>query len=148
MSGSLAHSPADIIRNLLVGLGQGTTPSASGAWPVYAAREPSSPDSVITVFDTAWVPEGRFHMGGQKQVHYGIQVRVRDANPVDGFTKIQAIAISVDETAYQNTVSIGAATYLVNAVSTTGGVLALGKDSSTKRNIFTFDAVVDLRQTV
>lgn len=149
MSGSLTHSPADIIRNLLVNLGLGTTPSAAGSWPVYAEREPDAPDSVITVYNTAGRKDGRVQVGGEVQEHHGFQVRIRAANPVTGYTKAQAIAIALDETVYQDTVTISAATYLVHAVSRVGSVLALGKETPTsKRNLFTINAVAALRQTV
>jgi len=152
MSGNLVHAPSDIVRNLMVDLSLGTTPSTSGSWPIYATREPNSPDSVITVFDTQGMVEGRFHVDGQVQEHYGIQIRVRDANPVDGYTKAQTIAVTLDQTAYQNTVTISSTTYTVHSVSRTGSVLALGKEVSgitgisTNRNIFTLNVVVDMRQ--
>jgi len=148
MSGALNHSPADIVRYLLIDLSQGTLPSDSDSWPIHVAREPDTPDSVITVFDTSGRLDGRAQVSGEMLEHYGIQVRVRDTNPVEGFAKAQDIAIALDQTAYQDTITINSDTYLVHAVSRTGGILGLGKETPTsKRNLFTINAVVELRQT-
>jgi hypothetical protein len=148
MSGALDHSPADVVRRLLIDMSLGTLPSSSGSWPVFATMEPTTPDNAITVYDTTSTKDGRLQVSGQMQEHYGIQIRIRSANPVDGYVKASAIAVAVDETAYQNSVSISSSVYLVHALSRTGGVLALGKEvPDSKRNIFTINVLVDLRKT-
>ena len=106
MSGSLVHSPADIIRTLLVDLGLGTLPEDSGSWPIYLANTPDSPDSTITVTDTASRKTGRTQFDGQIQEHHGFQVAIRDANHKDGYEKADAIKVALDETIQLDTVSI------------------------------------------
>lgn len=154
MSGSLAHSPADVIRHLLIGLGLGTNPADGEAWPVYVSSEPDRPDSVITTYDTSGRLNGRTQVDGEVQEHHGIQIRVRDANPAAGFKKANEIAIALDETVYLDTVAIedvvgtGVSRYLVWNVSRVSGIFSLGKDVETsKRNLFTINAVVSLRRT-
>ena len=153
MSGALAHSPADVVRNLLVDLGLGTTPSDAGSWPVYAAQEPNTPDSVITIYDTAGRKNGRTQVDGEVQEHHGIQIRVRDANHQDGYAKARAIAVALDEqvaaqgVVVDDIVGTGQTTYVVWNVSRTTDVLSLGKETPTsKRNLFTINAVAALRQ--
>ena len=151
MSGTLAHSPADVIRKLLVNLALGSDANAvpAEAWPVFASGEPASPDSVITVYDTAGKNDGRAMATGERSEHYGIQVRVRSAAHTAGYAKAQAIAIAFDETVTQNAVTIGSTTYLVHAVSRRGPVLNIGKETPTsKRSLFTLNALVSLRQYV
>lgn len=154
MSGNLTHSPAQIIRDLLVTLGLGTLPSDSGSWPIYVSNIPDSPDSIITITDTVGTNDGRTHVDGQANEHPGIQIAVRDANHQDGWEKIRAIRVSISETVQRNTVSItdnvgtGTSTYTVYAITKIGGIIALGKDIPTsKRNLFTLNATVALRQT-
>ena len=48
MSGPLIHSAADIIRYLLIAMGQGTLPTDALLWPIYQARIPETPDNCIT----------------------------------------------------------------------------------------------------
>ena len=148
MSGSLVHSPADVIRYLLVSLGLGTQPSARGSWPIYVANEPDSPDSVITVQGTSGRQGGRLQVNGEIQEHQGIQIRVRDANHEDGYAKADTIKEVIDKSIRLNEVTIGSSVYLVWSVSRVGGIIELGKDvPDSKRDLFTLNAVVSLRQT-
>lgn len=153
MSGNLFHSPADIIRTLLIDLGMATAPSAGGDWPAYVAQEPDTPDSVITVYDTAGTTGGRLQTSGETVEQHGFQVRVRDANHFEGYEKARAIAVALDESVANAVVSVGddvgtgSDTYIVYAVTRKGGIISLGKESpASKRSIFTINAVVALRQ--
>ena len=148
MSGSLDHSPADVVRQLLIDLGLGTNPDDSGAWPIYCSQTPSTPDSAITVYDTEGRQGGRVMTDGERQEHSGIQIAIRDANHVNGFAKSKLLAIALDKTVSQNSVVISEATYLVHSISRTGDVIVAGKNVPTdKRNLFTINAVVSLRQS-
>jgi hypothetical protein len=153
MSGTLAHSPADVVRALLIDLGLGTAPADADAWPIYVGQEPDSPDKVITVYDTSGVLQGRFMIDGEIQENHGFQVRVRASNHYDGYEKARAIAVALDESVSLETVSVGDdvgtgdETYTVYAISRKGGVISLGKDTPrTKLNLFTINAVASLRQ--
>lgn len=152
MSGALTHSPADIVRNLLIELSQGTAPADSDSWPIYVGQEPDSPDSVITITDSTNILQGRF-MFGEVQEKHGFQVRVRDPEHYGGYEKSQAIAIALDSMASNTVVAVGddagtgSQLYTVYAVSRKGGVIALGKDvPRTKMYLFTINAVVTVRQ--
>ena len=154
MSGSLNHSPAHVIRNLLVTLGLGTDPDDDGNWPMFVSQEPNAPDSVITVIDTSSRLQGRLQKTGETQEHYGFLLQVRDANHKDGFAKANDLVVALDESNKRNDVTIedvsgtGSSTYRVDAVTRKTGVIDLGKDVATsKRNLFTINAVVSLQQT-
>lgn len=148
MSGSLVHSPADIVRRALVTLGLGTLPTASGSWPIAVSQEPDTPDEAITLYDTSGRIDGRTHVDGEIQEFPGLQVRVRSANPVTGYTKAQAIAVALDQSIRLTNVTIGANVYKIYAITRTGTVNAIGKEIETsKRNLFTINAVASIRQT-
>lgn len=148
MSGSLTDSPADIIRTLLINKGLGTALADDDDWPIFADGEPDTPDSVITVYNTVGRQGGRVMPGGERQEHHGVQVRVRDPDSQGGYAKARAIAVAFDESVRLNSVTIGASVYLVHSVSRVGDVFALGKETPTsKRNLFTINAIVALRQT-
>lgn len=146
MPGALAHSPADIVRKLLIVLELGSEQASGEPWPVFAAGEPDKPDSAITVYDTTGVKQGRI-MQGETQERHGVQVRIRAANHTGGYGKARAIAVALDEDVYQETVTIGNARYLVHSISRTSDVLALGKESpNSKRSLFTVNGTVMVRQ--
>ncbi len=152
MSGSLEHSPEDIIRNLIIDLGHGTAPSAGGSWPVKVAQEPNEPDSVITVYGTAGVLQGKFQIDGEVQEHYGIQIRVRDARHYSGYGKANDIAVGLDAVLNQvvevgtDAGTGGSTNYTVYAVSRRSGPLAIGTEPESKRRIFTINVVCAIRQ--
>lgn len=145
MSGTLNHQPASIIRTLLVTLGLGTEPSASGSWPIFDTSEPDTPDDVITMYDTAGRKQGRVMSNGELQETHGIQIRVRAANSVTGYAKARALAVAIDQSVLRATVTMGASEYLVQAISRTGDVLILGKESPTsRRSVYTINAFVTM----
>lgn len=142
-----AYSPADVVRWLLVALGQGTDPSAQGSWPVFATNEPPSPDEVITVYDTSPQEDGRNQVDGVAQTHHGIQVRVRAKDHNRGYARAHALKACLDQSVLNNTVHVGGITYTVYAVSG-ASLLYLGKDTPvSKRSLFTINAYVSLRAT-
>lgn len=145
MSGSLTHSPAEIIRQLLVDLALGTD---DGTWPVKFATEPNSPDNVITVYNTAGRSDGRVQNGGERQEHHGFQVRIRSTSEAVGYTRARLIAVALDESVLLTTVTVSSSTYLIQSISRTGDILSLGKNHpETNLNLFTINALASLRQT-
>lgn len=142
----LPHSPADVLRQLLVDLGLGSEPAALSLWPVYATSEPSSPDNCLTTYDTTGLTDARLMVTGEAPVHHGFQVRVRSADHQSGWAKANAVRTALAESVYQHTVHVGASAYLVHAVARIGDVLTLGSESPTsKRRLFTLNAVVTLQ---
>ena len=148
MPGSLDHSPAEVVRRLLIQEGLGSDPAdPPGTWPVYANGEPDTPDSAITVYNTQGRDGGRTMTDGERQEHHGVQVRIRAAAFNTGFSKARAIAVSMDEDIVQEFITIGSASYKVWSISRSSDVLFLGNDTPTsKRKLFTINALVSLRQ--
>ncbi len=153
MTGSLSHSQADIIAQLLIDLAFGTDPTIDGTWPIYVTEEPDNPDNVITVYDTVGTSDGRTQFDGEQQIHHGVQVRVRSTTHHPGYDKANDIAVGLDETILRDTVGVasvfgtGTAQYFVDSVSRKGDVISLGRESpNSKRTIFTINATVALRE--
>jgi hypothetical protein len=147
MSLPFLHSPAEIVRALLIDLGLGTDPSSNTDWPVYATGEPDGRgvvDAVLTVYDTTPTQDGRSMPDGEQVYHYGFQVRVRAADHPTGFVKASAIRLALNETVRRNTVTISTQRYLVHAASGVN-LLTLGKDTpATKRSLFTVNGMVSI----
>jgi hypothetical protein len=146
MSGSLANSPSDVMRTALIQLSLGTNPPANQAWPIYASGEPSSPDNCITVYDTAGKVGGRHNTDGTTLEHPGIQIRVRASNFRTGWTKANSVSIALDSV-FNLSVVVSGTTYEVASVTRTGNILHLGNEgAASKRQIFTSNVVIALRQ--
>lgn len=141
----LNHSPADIVRYLLVDLARGSLPEDETDWPIFVSQEADHPDSCITLYDTSGILEGRAQISGEIQEHYGIQIRVRAANSTIAYAKISEINAWIDESVRNNLVTIEGSQYLVYAITRKGGILSLGKEvSASKRNLYTVNAIVSL----
>lgn len=145
MSGLLQHSQADVLAQALQGLSLVET---AGIWPVKVDHEPTDPNDVVTVYNTEGSMKGRLQPNGGQVVHHGVQVRVRSAGHLIGFRKAIAIAVAMDESIYLTHVNVGGTTYILYSVGRTSDVLSLGHDTpATKRDLFTINATVVLRQT-
>jgi hypothetical protein len=148
MSGLLTYSPADMVRRLLVALGQGTLPVSETTWPIYASNEPDTPDNCITVYDTAGKTNGRVHNTGEVQEHHGIMIRIRAVDFTTGWSKAGLISNCIDTSVLNNSLSLDGKTFIIYSITRTGNVLSIGKESPTsRRNLFSLNAVVALRQT-
>jgi hypothetical protein len=86
---------------------------------------------------------------GERAEHHGVMVRVRSASHSSGWAKARAIAVAMDTDVYQEQVLIGSSTYLVHQISRTTDVLDLGAGEapSSKRRVYTVNAVCSIRQT-
>jgi hypothetical protein len=146
MSLSLLHSPADIVRHILIDLGEGSDPgagtSAPGAWPVYSPKEPSTPDNVITIKNTTPKLDGRSHVDGEQVEHSGFQVRVRSQDTLVGYPKAASIRKTLNEQAINVVVRIASAVYHVQCVSRVS-LIPLGEESpSSRRTVYTLNGLI------
>lgn len=142
----MVHSPAEVIRWLLVALGLGTDPNLALAWPIYATNEPNEPDDCITLYDTTGTQDGRSMVDGELFQHFGFQVRVRSTDHRTGWVKAEAIRQALAKSIYQNLVSRDGSRYLVWCAAKISMVLVIGKDTPrSKRSLFTVNAVAPIR---
>lgn len=151
MAGLLNHTPADIMSWLLVGLGVGgdSTKSPLPSWPVYSGVEPNSPDNCITVKGTTDVDDMRT-FEGERQLHYGVQIRIRSTTEKIGYARALLIATTLDTVAGVGVVTPtpNVNTYWITVVNVKNGVLQLGIDNpSTKRYLFTINCLFPMRKT-
>lgn len=159
MSGTLAYSPAKILRQCFINLGLAADATGAGkyrasdgkyvgsAWPAFSDGEPDSPDSCITVYGTAGTSTGREMVSGQRQEHHGVQVRIRAQEETAGYAKANALAQAMDQSILMNIVTIGAHSYRLWAVTRTSDVLYIGTEGATsKRRIYTINAKMAVEQ--
>lgn len=147
MPGSLAHSPADVVRRLLInrGMGEQSTPVDPPRWSVYAHREPDRPDDCITVYDTAGTTGDRNNVDNERDERQGINLKIRCVDQEDGVVKGNAIAVDFDQTPMTQVV-MGSSTYLVYTIVRTGALIPIGKESDSDRVALSLNALVCIRQ--
>ena len=143
----LNHSPADIVRWLLIDLNVGTDPDSETDWPFFCDGEGDTPDNVIGVNNTSGIVQGEVQYNGEVQEHYGLQFRLRATKSSVAWPKINELMLAIDQQVNNNTVTIDGTQYYVDCIARTGTVFALGKADG-KRYVYTLNATVSLRQIV
>lgn len=151
--GPLEHSPADILRYIIIAHGLGFLSSGIDNpvdWTVYADIEPDAPDNCITVYNTIGRRHKRLQATGRIHEHHGIQIRIRSRTPALGYNKARDIAVTLDEDVYKEQVTIGTSVYCLHSFSRAGDIIPFPRDTitPTKRIIHTFNGLVDIRQQV
>jgi hypothetical protein len=144
----LLHSPAEIVRQLLIDLGLGVNKNVepAGAWPVFYDSRPGDPDSLIVVTDTQGRDFGFSQLDGSMIEHFGFQVYVRARTHEDGWPKARQIATALDRNCCRVSVTLKGTTYCIASVTRSSQVLRLGKEiEATKRSQFSINATVALR---
>lgn len=137
MTGTLYHTPAEIVAQLMddVGLANledtGTGDPPTG-WTVFPLHLPDSPEQTILVKDTAGRLHRRSHPTGVMGEHYGIQVLARSSqDPATPFKKIKSILEFFDTQVNRELVTLPdddgtSRTYRVNAITRTGPAVPAG----------------------
>ncbi len=151
MSLPLLHGVANIIKAVFIAKGWGADPDVKplGTWPVNADKEAGQPDNVLTVYATLGSDDGRSMIDGEKLRHPGLQVRVRSLVPKDGKAKAEYLRWALNEDAYNVTVALDSATYVLHCFARVGDVLSIGtEDAVSKRNLFTLNALASLRRAI
>lgn len=145
----LASSPSRIVQELLIQAGVCSDPTSDPvqAWPVYYDGEPSTPDNVVTVYDTDGEVDGRTGVDNTQVGRYGLKIRFRSVDSLTGWLQAGAVKDKLLNALWQE-LTVDEHTYLVECFSGIGRILRLGKESPTsKRNLFTVNAFVAVTQT-
>lgn len=146
MSGSLDHAQCEIIRKLLIDLGQAAN-SQTVDWSIFSYSEPNTPDNCITVYNTTGTTQGAFQTSGEVQEFHGIQIRLRGNNKKTAFAKANDIFVALSGV-QMRTVTVESANYTIASVRPTANVIDLGNETpDSKRRIFTINAITALHQT-
>lgn len=146
----LGHSPAYVLRTLLIELGVGVEPiigNTTTAWQAFTSNEPDLPDNCITTTDTAGRLDGRLAISGETVEHYGVQIKIRSSDFHVGWRKANEISTVLDEAVYDETLVIDSAQYQIHAVTKSGGIANLGRDRPNgNRSLFTLNVTIDIQR--
>lgn len=147
MAGTLGHSPAQVVAQLLVDMGYGVTPDVRTptAWASHYGSEPALPDEVLTTRLTGGLSEGTTQFDGVDQERYALQVRVRSMNEDSGWVKANAITVGL-HAVNNRLVNVDGTQYLVSTIESRGKVQSLSKGdpaSSLSIHVSNFMAQID-----
>jgi hypothetical protein len=125
------HSPAEVIRQLLIDFDLGTLPSTNGEWPVYSTREPDRKDQMIVTLDQLGFTSGRSMTSGASFDHHGIQIIVRAKDHRTGYARASRIRETLLRSVIRRTVVVDEVPYVVPCINKVSEVLTLGVDAPT-----------------
>ncbi len=141
MATGITESPARIVRQLLVDIGQCILPKAASNdyWQASVNVEPVAPDNVVTIYNTGAVEDSGVNFDGTRVEHPTLQVRLRSTKDDVGYPKMREICVALDSV-YRQVVTVNAVDFLVQRIKRTTDVIALGYDEPTsKRWVYTFN---------
>lgn len=144
----LNHSPARILRTLLIAKDGGTDHLLNDRWPIFVSLEPDNPDDIITIYNTVGNQFGRIQISGETVEHAGIQVALRCSDSEEGLAKAREIEWLLNEDVYREEVSMYDQDdilwdYLLHSATQRSLILPLGKMlENSKRYLFTINYTV------
>lgn len=110
------HSPADILRNLMVNLGTCSLPTSNAEWPCYLDYYPVDPIQVIVFTDTKAKRGGRIMRTGEVYDFPGVQAFIRSSDQQLAWRKCFLLCAMFDSIVSQ-IVPIGDNSYVLENVS-------------------------------
>ena len=149
MSGRLNHTPADVIRFLLISAGYGTNPSVAGAWPIHIANLADDPDNIISIRDTTGRIQAHLQIGGEMVERPGIQIMVRSSKKKEATIKINDIANYLDGLSNTSLTitdpDSDESNYTIHDFSRTSGIIYAGYEKpASRRKLFTTNGTMCL----
>jgi len=132
-----------------VDLSLGTLASAGGAWPITYAEEPderTGRGSHIFVRNTEGLLQGRSMLGGYVFEKHGLQIRIRDTQHEDGYSKAKDIQVALDAVTL-TAMTISATTYVTIGFHRNGSIVDIGKEPGTNRHQFSINGYLTVRQS-
>jgi hypothetical protein len=154
MSGPLKHSPADVVDEMIIGLGAGTDPDTTAAdkdWPVFAYGAPDAAndggDDTISVTNTTGFLVGDTMNDGRAVEHHGVQLAVRAGDPARAWEKANVLYVLLTEGVYDRAVRVDGSAYVVRSISPTSNLIDAGTSPASNRRLITYNALVTVRQT-
>lgn len=150
----LTHTPAEVLRQLLIDLGVAFKSNSYVDWSCFVSMEPDNvrtPDNIITIYDTQGQFDGRLQINGEIQEQYGNQIRVRAKAYNVGYKKATDIAQRLDQLVVANQVTVitpqATKTYTVHCAQRTSSVLPLGADpDNSERDLFTLNYLTSITE--
>ena len=144
MTGTLSHSPAEILYQYLLDA-EVIGPHDDENWPSFINNNPPDVDSFIVVRDTAGRTQGKVHVTMETVMKDGVQIVVT-SDQLSSFRKTDEIKEAL-EIIFRELVTIDSISYIIQAATLTSTIIAMGKDLP-EANTFShsINAIVSVRR--
>ena len=134
----LAHTPAEILAQLVIDRGKVHAYDANDSWPVYIHALPdgnSVSNTIVAVYNTAGVIHGKDSDGTQYQ-HHGVQMRLRGFDQKTAYLKLQGV---VEDLLRQHNVKvepdIDGEIYTVHSITQASDIVPILVDDKNRSHI-------------
>lgn len=142
------HTPAQVVRMLLLNYVLGTEPEDELDWPIFFDHMPDGPDEAICVYHTQGRMQGRIHITGENIEQYGIQIKVRAATRSVARRRMELIMEAMDLQVLRDYVELDDDGYTVQSMNRTSSLLPDGYDTpSSQRRSFTTNYTASITPT-
>ena len=142
------NSPAYIMAQYLIGEAYLSDPSSSGDWKVFVGNLPDGDDvdhDAVGCMDTTPIKDGRVMETGETLFHFGCQLIIRSSDYNEGFAKADELKLFL-ETIQRDTETISGTVYRLDNITIASGVIALGQDGPKRRELFSLNFLVTLKE--
>ena len=103
-------------------------------WALYISHLPDTPSKIAVLYDTPGSIDGRYMNTGETVEHYGMQIFIRGDDYQETFSKLR-VALEALELVENESVTVGANSYTIHAVSRTSSIISLGAEEGSKRRV-------------
>ena len=145
MGTQLDHSPAEVVRQLLIDLSLGED-SQSSDWSVFVGVQPDSPDNCITVYDTTGILDGKVQFTGDTLEQHGVQIKIRARTVPLGRARSNLIGKKLDQDVQRTEVTVDSDDYLVHGVQR-GNILHLGHEPESRNRGWSINCTCNITST-
>ena len=135
------HTPAEILRKVLIDAGEVSLPSQNDVWPMFVSGLDSSPNDALAIYDTVGTEDGSIQPTGETKRHPGWQVRCRSVDYRTAYRKLAKIANFFDTLA-QVALTLDADQYTLHSVYQSSNIVHLVVRDEQAREHFTFNGTV------
>lgn len=135
MSGLLTHSPAEILGQALLDLGELVDQAdwSLGQWALAVDVEPDTPDDAVIFKDTQGIERWASQLTGERERQHGVQLLIRSRTSNAGRAKANVLQNLMEKEIFGMNVTVGSSTYRLHCLATVGDVLPLGFEEGSNR---------------
>ena len=114
-------------------------------WKLTYSTAPSTPDSLVTVFDTGGEPDGRLMGSGETVFHPTVQVRVRAVDYTAAHDKCLAVKALFD-TIIRTPITVNAVLKKFQSITTYTYPVFIGQETDKNRQVFVLNARISFTE--
>lgn len=144
----IEDTAATVVAQYLIATGVVSKPGNNQAWPCYVNRQPTTPNDLVTVYDTAGKMDGRMMRSGKVSEFPGILVRLRAVSYDSGELMGMRIIQKLDAALAAVVIVTGGKQYKLDSIQRTTNLIPLGPEEGGSREIFTTNGLASYGENI